>query len=351
VIPKLLRFAAAGLTVALLSLVLAAGAGAAPRQFYGVVSAGGDPTDAELAHIGRGKVGMLRVSLAWGAVESAPGAPYNWNEYDALIGGAARNGIRVLPTVYSSPIWLNGSTETPPLGPDLGKFQLFVLAAAQRYGANGTFWTENPDIPKLPFTYWQLWNEPNSPSFWKPKPNPKQYVKLLRGFESALKLGDPAARIVLAGLFMTPRIKNGIFLDRYLPALYRNGARGLFDAVAMHPYSTTPRQALDAIRDVRRLMARFKDRRKQLWITEVGWASAGQRTPLTVGRRRQARYLRQIFKLTAANRGRFKIGSVFWYSLQDLSGKLWLNHTGLFTRGFSAKPAWKALVRLTGGSP
>ncbi len=84
-------------------------------------------------------------------------------------------------------------------------------------------------------TDWQLWNEVNSPSFWYPKPNAKQYVGLLRVFHDGIKSGDPAAKIVLAGLFRTPNIKNGIPLDRYLPAIYRRKAKTLFDAVGRPP--------------------------------------------------------------------------------------------------------------------
>lgn len=339
--------AAAALSAGLVSTADAA----APREFYGVVAAEPIPDESELAVLGRGNLGTLRVNLAWGSVQHAAGAPYDWSHYDALIGGAARNGIRVLPTVYSSPSWLTGSPETPPLGANLDQFQAFLRAAVQRYGPEGSFWSENPLIPKLPIQVWQAWNEPNSPTFWNPQPNAKEYVELLRAFEGAIHGVDPSARILLAGLFLTPRIKNGIFLERYLPRLYRSGARSLFDAVALHPYSPTPQKAIEAIREVRRIMADFKDRAAQLWITEIGWATGGQRTPLTVSAARQAKYLRQTFKMTAARRGRFKLGGVTWYSLEDLPGNIWLNHTGLFAEGFGAKPSWNAFVRFTGGSP
>jgi hypothetical protein len=98
-------------------------------------------------------------------------------------------------------------------------------------------------------------------------------------------------------------------------------------------------------------MGRFKDKRAALWITEIGWATGGQRTPLTVSPRRQAAYLRQTYKLMAANRGRLKIAGVIWYSWRDLPGGIWFNHTGLFTQAFNPKPSWKAFVGLTGGSP
>src|SRR5262249_54229478 len=337
-------------TTLVLCLGLASGAHAsAPREFYGVISAN-DPTPSQINRMGAGKVGTLRVNFVWGAVQAAPGAPYDWSHYDELIGAAARNGIRVLPTIYSSPKWAAPRPNYPPSPAYMDDFQAFTKAPAERYGNNGLFWTLNPLIPKMPITDWQLWNEPNSPSFWQPKPDPAEYVALLRRAHDGIKSGDPQARIVLAGLFRKPRIHNGTFLPKYLPAISQLGGRDLFDAVSVHPYATTPRLSLDAPREARRIMRRFGDADKPLWITEIGWATAGQRTPLTVGTSRQAKYLRQSFNIFAANRGRLRIQGVIWYSFMDVPGRIWVGHTGLFTVGGAAKPSWRAFTHLTGGS-
>jgi len=331
-------------------LVLAPHAGAAaPRSFYGVIPAT-DPDSSEIARMGAGKVGTLRINFVWGAVQPSPNAALDWSHYDAIIGPAAQQGIRVLPTVYSSPTWVAKPPNHPPTGRFRGPFRAFVRAAAARYGANGTFWSQHPGIPKLPIADWQLWNEVNSPSFWFRKPNAKKYVSLLRVFSRGIKSGDPSARIVLAGLFRTPQIRNGIPLDRYLPAVYRAGGKRFFDSVAVHPYATTPKAALGAVREARKIMGQFKDRRASLWITEIGWATGGNPTPLTVSPQRQATYLRQTYRRLAAQRRRLHIAGVVWYSWRDLPGAIWFEHTGLFTESFDPKPSWNAFTGLTGGS-
>jgi hypothetical protein len=331
-------------------LGLSAGAhAAAPRAFYGVMAAT-DPDSTEIARMGTGKVGTLRINLVWGAVQPQQTSALDWAHYDAIIGGAARQGIRVLPTVYSAPTWA-ARDNFPPAKAHRGEFQTFVREAAARYGSNGSFWTSNPSVPKLPVTDWQLWNEMNSPSFWRPKPSPKQYVKLLKVFHRGIKSGDPRAKIVLGGLFRTPRVRNGVPLDKYLPGIYRAKGKKFFDAVAIHPYATTPKDALRAVRDTRRIMARFKDKKAKLWITEIGWATGGVATALTVSPQRQAAYLRKSFKLLAKKRKGFKIAGVVWYSWRDLPGGIWFNHTGLFTQTFDPKPSWSAFTSLTGGSP
>jgi hypothetical protein len=342
------RLIIAATLLASLAIVPHAGA-VAPRSFYGVIPAN-DPDSTEIARMGAGKVGTLRINFVWGAVQPSAGSGLDWSHYDAIIGAAAGQGIRVLPTVYSSPAWVAPKTNYPPSKSRLADFQAFVRGAAQRYGSNGTFWSDHPTIPKLPVIDWQLWNEVNSPSFWFRKPNARQYVGLLRVFHGGIKAGDPAAHVVLAGLFRTPQVKHGIDLDRYLPAIYRSKAKPLFDAVAIHPYATTPRDALTAVKETRQIMARYKDRRTPIWITEIGWATGGDPTPLTVSPQRQAGYLRKTFGLMAANRGRLKIAGVIWYSWRDVPGGIWFNHTGLFTSAFDPKPSWNAFVGLTGGS-
>ena len=332
-------------------LLVSHASAAVPRAFYGVIAAN-DPDSTEIARMGTGKVGTLRINFVWGAVQPSEGSSYQWGHYDAIVGAAAQQGIRVLPTVYSSPAWAANKTNYPPDRAHTAAFGAFVQAAAARYGANGSFWSENPGIPRTPVTDWQLWNEVNSPSFWYSKPSVKQYVGLLRVFHAGIKAGDPAAHIVLAGLFRTPRIKHGINLDRYLPGIYRRKAKGLFDAVAVHPYATTPRDALNAVKETRKIMNRFKDRRAPIWITEMGWATGGNPpTPLTVSPQRQATYLRKTFGLMAANRGRLGIAGAVWYSWRDVPGPIWFFHTGLFTSDFDPKPAWTAFTALTGGSP
>jgi hypothetical protein len=315
--------------------------------FYGVISAEPLPGEPQLARLGEGGVGTLRINLAWGSVQPGPDAPYDWSHYDPVVRNAAENGIRVLATVYSTPSWAAPTAEIPPLGSDLAGFEEFARTAVERYGAGGTFWAVNPDLPELPITDWQLWNEPNSPLFWKPRPDAGEYVRLLRAFDSAVKGVDPGARVILGGLFPTPR--SGVALDVFLPALYEAGAQRHFDALALHPYARTPRVAIGRVEQARGILRRFGDAEKPIWVTEVGWASTGTPPALVVGLRGQADYVRQTFDLAAAERDRLGIAGIVWYSLNDTPGPLWVGHCGLFTVDGTAKPAWDAFAQVAGG--
>jgi GH35 family endo-1,4-beta-xylanase len=308
----------------------------APRSFYGVMGAA-DPSPAEIARMGAGRVGTLRLNLVWGSVQSSAGAPYDWSHYDQIVGAAAQQGIRVLFTVSSSPSWVASQSNYPPTGAFIDPFRAFVQAAAQRYAGV--------------VTYWQLWNEMNSPSFWFDPPSPQQYVELLKVFSSAVKSGNPRAKVVLGGLFRTPQLPNSIPLTRYLPAVYKAGGKPFFDAVSVHPYANAPKDALRAVKQTRKIMNRFKDTKAKLWITEIGWATGGNASPLTVTPDVQAANVTRSYRLLAKTRKRLKLVGAIWYSWRDLPGRIWFNHTGLFDETGNPKPSWYSFVALTRGSP
>jgi hypothetical protein len=324
------------------------GEGHANDPFYGVISAEPLPGGSELARLGDGGVGTLRVNLAWAYVQSGPDAPYDWSHYDQVVADAARNGIRVLATVYGSPGWVSPRAEIPPRGLSLFSFAEFVQAAVERYGPNGSFWSDHHDLPRIPIADWQIWNEPNFSLFWKPAPDPRGYVELLRVFHDAAKGADRSARILLGGLFPTP--ENDPTMESFISQLYRLGAASLFDAAALHPYAATPDDALRWVAELRALMRRFGDARKPIWITEVGWASGGAPSGLTVDPERQAAYLSRAFMGAGAARDRLGIAGVVWYALKDTPGPFWPGHCGLFRLDGAPKPSWPAFARVAGGT-
>ena len=326
----------------------AASPAAAPRSFYGVMAAS-DPTAGEAAWMGASGVRTLRINLAWSWVQPSSPGQYDWSHYDQVVGDAARNGIRVIATVYSSPSWVAPAPNYPPSGPNISRFRAFVSSAAQRYGSSGTFWAEHPDIPRLPITWWQFWNEASTPTFWGPKPNAAQYVRLLRVFHSGVKGADPSARIVLAGLLPFQYRPYGIPFESYLRQLYKLGAARYFDAAAIHPYGQTPAITIGRIRLMRKLMSRFGDRHTPIWVTEVGWASAGEPSQFTVSPVQQAAYLRETFEELAKLRRSLRLAGAIWFSFADGQGNWWGDNTGLVTDALIPKLSFYAFTSLTRG--
>jgi hypothetical protein len=102
-----------------------------------------------------------------------------------------------------------------------------------------------------------------------------------------------------------------------LRSVYRAGGRRAFDAVALHPYTGKPGHVVKLVRLARREMARYGDRRKPVWITELSWpATQGthRQTGFETSNAGQAKRLRRALRLLAAERRRLRIRRVYWYT-------------------------------------
>ena len=267
------------------SLALAPPAGAAvPRSFVGVY----DEDAGGLAGQARLGVGIVRRPLDWSRVERTRGT-FDFSAYDAYVAQAASAGVSVLPVLARPPEFRSsrppGSRSRAMFPPSSNAaYAAFVGAAVRRYGPAGSFWRSHPEVPFLPIHAWQVWNEPNIPNFWRSGVDARAYVALLRAAAAAIRSADPGAEVVAAGL---PNSKLGVpFLD-YLEAMYRAGARGLFDTLALHPYSRDVAGLLRLAERARALMNRRHDR-SRLWITELGWSTGGDASAFRVSERGQA---------------------------------------------------------------
>jgi hypothetical protein len=346
----------ASLRIAVLAAVLAAllatPAAAAPNPFFGVKAWAYHPTQAELQRLADAGVGTYKLDLLWGKVE-----PFRrwrqWGEYDQIVADASRAGVALFPTLFSSPPWAARNPLYPPRTRATRRAWLrFVRDAVRRYGRRGTFWRTHQGVPYHPITAWQVWNEPNYPAYWFKRPNARQYAAFLKITGRAIHGVDRRATVVAGGL---PESRHGIPITTFLAGIYRYpGARIAFDAVAIHPYAVGAPGVQGAISRVRAVMRHHGDARKQLWITELGWATGGPPNPFTTTARGQADRLTATYRMLLRHRRAYKLGIVVWFSLRDrglFPGEKdwWAPHTGLFDRRGRPKPAWDALASLAGG--
>ena len=190
------RAAAPAIALALIALlgVAASAAAAVPKRFFGVMPQGplerrttttrwATPTSARCASRSPGP-----------AIDPSLG-PRRLRLVDVGRGrrrAPPRNGVATLPFVTSAPGWVAArstatavrSASCPPYAPrgERGARGLAHASSPTRSTATApaaASGTSTPTLPELPIRAWQIWNEQNSPSFWKPKPNVKAYAKLL----------------------------------------------------------------------------------------------------------------------------------------------------------------------------
>ena len=300
----------------------------------------------------RGGVGLLRAVFD-GAVLGGSHDPARWQPHDALMAAAARERIEVLPVLLSAP-GVSLRVNRPRTRAQRTAWVTFVTAVAGRYGRGGTFWEMHPELEPRPLKSYQVWNEPNLPAYWRPTPDAASYLRLVRLTRERLRAVDPLASIVLAGL---PNSRLGTPMLDYVRAIYRQpGARALFDVVAVHPYAPDAAGVLAYVNQVRAYMDRRGDRRTPIWITEVGWATGGLRSPFRTTRAGQAARIERTFRALIAARGRLRLGRVVLFGLQDrayipIETKWWGPRVGLFDLTGRPKPAWSTFVGFTGGRP
>jgi hypothetical protein len=288
---------------------------------------------------------LIRQPFAWAEIEPQPGE-FQFKRHDEFVGEAARAGIRVLPEllgpVPGEPAAKRGMN--PPR--NVGRYARFAAAAVRRWGPDGSYWKENPDVPKLPIHSWQIWNEPNIPAFWASGPDPGEYTALLKAASTAIRETDVNAEVVTGGL---PDSHLGLPAPEFLADVYKAGGKDAFDVAAIHPYSSDPAGVLAKTRAIRRVIDQNEDDAR-IWITEVGWGTDGAPGPLHVTRETQARYLIETFQRLEAERNSLKLRGVVWFQWRDpdpVPGRrpIWPYFAGLVESSGQPKPAQGALER------
>lgn len=284
---------------------------------------------------------------------------------------AARAHLTVLPFLYGTPRWLAGQPTKLPIDSSRARraWVAFVTAAVRRYGPGGEFWAEQTQrggvgpeyttvpLAAMPIRNWQIWNEANFFYFAFPV-SPQRYARLLKLTAPAIRGADPGARITLSGFFGNPDEggRRGMDAAEFLDALYRSPGIGAdFDAVALHPYAFHVEDLEELTEQVRAVVVSNHDASAGLYITEMGWGSQNdpEQVAFEQGARGQARELRGAYRYLIDNRRRLNLKGTYWFSWKDVPGSCnFCDSVGLFRAGkrFRPKPAWHALVAITGGS-
>jgi hypothetical protein len=296
-------------------------------------------------------IGLLRQTFDWAQVERAPGQ-YDLTYHDAYVAAAASHGIAILPILFDTPEFHAGRSSDRASCPPGNNASLAAYAQAlvRRYGPGGTLWAERPDIPRLPIRSWQIWNEPNLRVYWCEKPNARQYVAMLRTVGTAIKQVDPGARIVTAGL-PDSKLKGTVPLRRFIDQMYRAKAARYFDSLAINSYARDDRQLGRMLRAIRKQMNARRDRRGQIWITEIGWGDRGPKHRYIVGEKGQARRIARSLALVRKQRKRLRLRGVVYYCWRDAPPygpdlkDMWGLHTGLLDINGQPKQAFNVFGR------
>jgi hypothetical protein len=305
-----------------------------PFGFFGTVfnveadqaSSSAATRDAQMALMARSGVESLRVFFSWPDLEPQQGV-YNWSRIDQIVGAAARHRISILANVLATPRWASSRPNSeyplrqPPRDPAL--YANFLKTLIERYGPKGSFWTANPSIPKVPVRQWQIWNEQMAPWFWDSKPWAKSYVKMLKVTYRTIHTADRGAKVV-AGSF----VGVGDYTQwEGVRDLYKAGAKGYFDTIAVHPFTNDPKSArnsvsrmLEIVKRVRSVMKKRRDARRTIILTELTWPAAVPKVPKsrrlgleTTAKGQRAR-MKVAYRQLAKARRKMRITHTYWFA-------------------------------------
>jgi hypothetical protein len=288
----------------------------------------------------------------WGDVPTADvndftnvaGKPFDFQQTDMFVGDAAQHGVTVLPTVLYTPGWdsLNNKhgIDTPKRS---APYAAYLTALIGRYGPNGSFWRQNPQIHKLPIRAWQIWNEENLSYYW-PQPYASSYAGLLRSAHAAIRKADPGAKVVLGALTN--------LAWKSIDQLYRiGGTRALFDEVSVNGFTKLPADVILYMRFMRDAMDHYHDGAKPLLATELSFPSAvgksKQQFDFDTTEAGQARNIKALLPLIGAAYKQLGLAAIYYDTWigDENDHSLAFNFAGLlrFKKGkISTKPGLAA---------
>jgi polysaccharide biosynthesis protein PslG len=284
----------------------------------------------------------IRLDIDWSAIEEVKGVQ-TWSSTDRVINAITSRGMTPLGLLTYAPQWASGSTDshTPPIDPNT--FATFAKTAASRY--------------KGKIYAWEIWNEPNIVSFFKPKPNIATYNKLLTGAYTAIKSVDSTLTVISGGL--APAVDNGsdIAPVTFVTGIYSAGANKYLDGVGMHPYTypylpndptTTAWSAFLQLTPMRAVMVAGGDTAKLVWLTEFGAPTGTDPTAVT-----EAVQAQTISIVLQSARDTAWLGPALVYNLRDLGTDLSdrEQNFGILHYDFTPKQSYDALKTIAIAQP
>jgi hypothetical protein len=286
-----------------------------------------------------------RVTINWASLEPNRGT-YRWGGWDAIYRADLSRGVRPLFIFASAPEWARGSAcdgipgtcHAPPTPEHYADAARAAAAIAQRY----------PQAAGI-----EVWNEPNGPYNWRPRPDPEAYTALLAEIHDAVKAVNPSMKVVAPGTASGPgsTATGKIAGPHFLGAVYLAGGGQYIDAISFHAYVNQVQASVDSVlREValvRWVRDVYGDPSTPLWVTETGVSTSG---PNAVDVMRQAQIVLDIDTALRAEPG---VEMLLFHTLIEPNVAVSDEQRGfgLISTGFWPKPAICVVARIWGAPP
>lgn len=179
----------------------------------------------------------VRMDFKWDLTEKERGR-YDFSPYERLMRELDRNGIRALFILdYGNPLYtVDKAVRTEEARQ---AFARWAVAAAKHFQSRGIVW--------------ELFNEPNVPMFWPPKPNVNEYIALALTVSRSFRAAVPYEKLIGPAT-------SGLDFD-FLEACFKAGLLEYWSAVSVHPYrQANPEIAAAEYCLLREMIERYRPR-------------------------------------------------------------------------------------------
>ncbi|MBS7617531.1 cellulase family glycosylhydrolase [Candidatus Bathyarchaeota archaeon] len=234
------------------------------------------PREVDLGMMKHAGINLIRMDFLWSEVERERGV-YNFREYRRLVDALRERNITALFILdYGNQYYDGGVAPYTDTGREA--FAKFTLESFREF--------KGEDV------IWELWNEPNLAQFWKPKPNPEDYTRLLKAVHStAEEIAD--VKLVAPGI-------SG-FDFTFLEETFKLDVLDCVEAVSIHPYrSASPETVSLEYVMLRETLASYGFSSKPIISSEWGYCTSGSygnRVSITI----QAEYAVRMFLVNIMN--------------------------------------------------
>jgi hypothetical protein len=236
------------------------------------------------------RLGWIRDEVYWSEIEKEKGIFRFPAAYDDYLKAARTRDLQVLLILdFGNSLYSGSEKSGPATEVERRAFARYCREVVVRYKPLGV-------------RHYEIWNEPNASTFWKPRPNPGDYAKLLEAAYQSCKETDPDS--VVLGCSTA-----GTDLDFIGGVLAAGGGR-FMDAVSFHPYGQPLPPEKKILTDLVRLKGLAPE--KPLWISEVGYPTFSGASG--VDEESQANYLVRTFLLARTSPA---VERVSWYDFQN----------------------------------
>ncbi len=168
---------------------------------------------------------------------------------------------------------------------DLKGWRTLVNKSLRRYGPNGSFWSENKDLPARPVRYYVIWGEPgtelNPPGEMLPD---EAYYQMLKAASEEIRAYDKELKIVAmspigtyAGALSRDTInKKQKVMGPYafIKGVHKYGGASLYDCIDVHPFTYPMPPDVGGVQEVFKWLkeeTKSNGGEKPIWCTEMGF--------------------------------------------------------------------------------